>query len=70
MRRGIRILAGFGCLDDRRWLRACVEAVADRDEEHRIVIVNAWNEWAEAAVLEPTQRWGSTYLKATRAALL
>lgn len=54
----------------RRWLRACVAAVADRDEEHRIVIVNAWNEWAEGAVLEPTARWGSTYLQALRAALL
>ena len=54
----------------RRWMRACVEAVADRDEEHRVVIVNAWNEWAEGAVLEPTKRWGSAYLKALRAALL
>ncbi|MEF3322341.1 glycoside hydrolase family 99-like domain-containing protein [Gulosibacter sp. GYB002] len=54
----------------RRWLRACVEAVAHRDEQHRVVIVNAWNEWAEAAVLEPTQRWGRTYLQATRAALI
>jgi lipopolysaccharide biosynthesis protein len=54
----------------RRWMRACVEAVADRDAEHRVVIVNAWNEWAEGAVLEPTVRWGSTYLKALRGALL
>lgn len=54
----------------RRWMRACVEAVANRDEEHRVVIVNAWNEWAEGAVLEPTQRWGSTYLKALRSALI
>lgn len=54
----------------RRWMRACVEAVADRDAQHRVVIVNAWNEWAESAVLEPTIRWGYTYLQALRAALL
>ncbi|CAG7844258.1 hypothetical protein USB125703_00484 [Pseudoclavibacter triregionum] len=54
----------------RRWLRAAAEAVADRDPEHRIVIVNAWNEWAEGAVLEPSQRYGRTYLQATRSALV
>ena len=54
----------------RRWMRATVEAVSLRDEQHRIVIVNAWNEWAESAVLEPTQRWGSAYLQALRSALI
>ncbi|MGO2110664.1 MAG: glycoside hydrolase family 99-like domain-containing protein [Pseudoclavibacter sp.] len=53
----------------RRWLSAAVSAVADREPEHRIVFVNAWNEWAESAVLEPTERWGSTYMHAVRSAV-
>lgn len=50
----------------RRWLSAAVDAVAHRDPEHRLVFVNAWNEWAESAVLEPTQRFGRSYLHAVR----
>jgi len=53
----------------RRWLRAAVMAVQDREPDRRIVIINAWNEWAEAAVLEPTQRFGHSYLCAVRSAL-
>lgn len=54
----------------RRWLDAAVSAVADRDPDHRLVFVNAWNEWAEGAVLEPSQRFGRSYLLATRDVLL
>jgi len=54
----------------RRWLNSAISAVADREPEHRIVFVNAWNEWAESAVLEPSQRFGRTFLLAVRDALL
>ena len=50
----------------RKWLDETVGALASRKPEERIVFVNAWNEWAESAVLEPTLRWGPTYLQAVR----
>lgn len=50
----------------RRWLSTTAKHVADRDPEQRLVFINAWNEWAEGAILEPTVRHGFGYLCAVR----
>jgi hypothetical protein len=48
------------------WLRGLVE----RASEDGLVLINAWNEWAEGAHLEPDLKHGDAYLKATARALL
>lgn len=52
-----------------RWLRFLIEQAQRQPPEHRIVFINAWNEWAEGNHLEPDQQWGRAYLEATRRAL-
>ena len=54
----------------RDWLRQTVHArLANVPAHDRLVFINAWNEWAEGAVLEPDARLGHAWLQATRDAL-
>ena len=49
-----------------RWLEgACVDAFCNHPPERRIVFVNAWNEWAGGACLEPDSRHGYACLNRT-----
>ena len=45
----------------RAWLRGITRHRLDRSHR-REVMVNAWNEWAERATLEPSERWGRAWL--------
>ena len=53
------------------WLgRTIARARAEPVEGEAVVCINAWNEWAEGAHLEPDQHWGSAFLNATGRAVV
>lgn len=54
-----------------RWLKNAVRDTNQRFEnaEERLIFINAWNEWAEGAHLEPDKRFGFAWLDAVRRAL-
>ncbi len=51
------------------WLAQAIDRAAELPPDERFVFLNAWNEWAEGAHLEPDVRNGHGYLEATRTAV-
>lgn len=54
----------------KQWLSGLIAWTKRHNPSDRqIIFVNAWNEWAEGAVLEPDKEHGRKYLEATKEAL-
>lgn len=68
--RGI-IVKGSSPFHYLQWLRNAIAAslLDPRQGDEPMVFINAWNEWAEGAHLEPDERFGYAYLDATKMAL-
>jgi hypothetical protein len=46
------------------------ETLKEHSSDKRLIFINAWNEWGEGCYLEPDQKYGNSYLKATKNALI
>jgi lipopolysaccharide biosynthesis protein len=63
-------LHGFSVHTFQKWMEHLIDySERTLPANNRFVIVNAWNEWAEGAHLEPDQRFGYGYLNAIGRAL-
>ncbi|WP_353123688.1 glycoside hydrolase family 99-like domain-containing protein [Dysgonomonas capnocytophagoides] len=52
----------------KKWLKYALNR-KNYSKEENLVIINAWNEWAEGNHLEPCRKWGHQYLEATKDAI-
>jgi lipopolysaccharide biosynthesis protein len=53
----------------RDWIHQLLDRRSSQDADGPLIFINAWNEWAEGAILEPDARLGYAYLHQTRKAL-
>lgn len=54
----------------KRWLKNLLNYTSRYNQDReQFVFINAWNEWAEGAHLEPDRKYGYAYLQATAEAL-
>jgi hypothetical protein len=44
--------------------------VEHKNDEHKIIFLKSWNEWAEGNYVEPDLRWGKKYLQAIKRQVL
>lgn len=52
------------------WLKDIINWTKENNKkDEQFIFINAWNEWAEGAHLEPDQKYGYAYLQATKEAV-
>lgn len=55
----------------KQWLKdIIIETKNNKNLDDNVIFINAWNEWAEGAYLEPDLKWKYGYLEATKDAII
>lgn len=68
--RGLILDGATPCLY-KQWLIDIINETKGNDTiDDKFIFINAWNEWAEGAYLEPDLKWKYGYLEATKDAIL
>lgn len=52
-----------------RHVQDALDVIADKDYEHRVLFLRAWNEWGEGNYVEPDLRYGRGFVEALKNAL-
>lgn len=47
-----------------------LQIIKDKKPEHKVIMLDAWNEWAEGCYVEPDKKFGHGYLDAIKEALI
>jgi hypothetical protein len=53
----------------KKHVKKVLETVKDKPNEHQIVFIRSWNEWAEGNYMEPDLKYGKKYLEALKEAI-
>ena len=51
-------------------IRKVLKLIENKDEQHRIVFLKSWNEWAEGNYVEPDYKYGNGFLEALNDAIV
>lgn len=51
-------------------VRAAIDIIKDKSDEHKILLLKAWNEWGEGNYMEPDIKYGRGYIDALGSCLL
>lgn len=50
-------------------VQKAIDRIKDYEDEHKLIFIKSWNEWAEGNYLEPDTKFGHGYLEAVKEAL-